>query len=750
MNTIKSKPNSLNKSNKFSISNSRNEESSFTRGGGASKVGVGKNNILISNESNNTASLLNNTNSSNFKQNVSTSKNEIPLNNPNPKLKESSSMNSNSKFPKRERKKYNSVLNNNQNFNFNEMTMKKFLIEQKPNASVLNIKNFPMTQRNTTMYTTTTPSNLISNQFSFKELGKHHLLSPLNTKFSDGTTNYYNEFKMSNLKKRNTNCFDSFLQKVNGSTPLLKYNLPNILNCIIEIEKYDEYFTSYEIFVNLFSKKSSDVEFIEFKENFYYDIKCCLNDFKTLVNQQLITNKLLRSHQRLSGKYSINEIYSIIPKIAQSICPCEKILVFLLNKKEKEYVSILSRESKKEFKISVEDGFIKKIQKDKKVIVLDQAMNNHDFPSGFKEMDKFFDINSSSIMLVPMFINTEDNEFNFNFNNTNYMAFNNISSTNLKYNNQSNNNLNISISNSNLNSKYNLKSTANQDSKYLIGFVYFINKKQLNEKKLKSEITLNQELKEFKENEMSNDYLSTKPKKQEQTEIESKDFSLYYSKMMKNYNKNTFTKDDESVCGLFSKQATNLICMTYELNQLANQEYKLQKSLFLIQRITTEKPEFLFSILIANLKKLFLTNNVQIIIPCEVYCKINTEGDDYDKKVEFNYLRILDGKELKINSLCGIVSYVMNSKHYLFVNNCKDNTIYNPMIDLEGCETLFTFPLTNLESQQVSSIIQIEYLPMRVPWDNDSAISGLFPFDNDIIEMISPSIKTLLEKTDSK
>lgn len=559
--------------------------------------------------------------------------------------------------------------------------------------------------------------------------------------FNNTGINFYNDLKLSSLGNSN-NKLDSVLLKVNGPIPLLKYNLQHVRMVFSELLKYQKCISSLENFNQLFSNPTeesnnnsylktdkinynNDIENeIITKEEVFYVIKCLVNDFKNLVKHQLVTNKLLKSQQKLNGKHNINEIYSVISNVANSICPCEKIILFLYDKKNQEFFTKMPLDQYKELKIPVKDGFLNNVLNDGKTIVLDQAMKHPDFPKGFKTINKILDIKSQSIMVVPIF----------------YYGDSGIKSYNTHDNKKGHNsNINTGIAKlSNKTTKYN-----NTFYRKLMGIIYFINKKTIDTnipQEKENNAMDNNTAMSFKSPSTFNDNIKTNNKYVQITEPNSNP---------------SFNMDDESISIIFSKQVSNLISFAYDLNEIANQDYKLNKAVSLIQRLMSEKKEMIYWILINSLKKIFLTEQVQVIIPVKNNKKtdasnLNSDHQKSNNKLNnicidnYSFLRISDGKETFVSKVSGLIGHVFNSKHYYFVYDSKNSMLYNPMIDLEAANMIYTFPIIN-KNLEIKAIVQFEYSPLRVPWDNDGLIHSLSSYDNDIIDMINTSVNKLLE-----
>ena len=565
--------------------------------------------------------------------------------------------------------------------------------------------------------------------------------------FSHSGISFYNDFKMNSIENNLRN-LDSIMVKVNGNISLLKYTKENIINYYNEMSKFTSKLSSFENFKEVFISDKRDEE----KEELYYNIRCLYLDFKTILNHQIINNKLLKTQQKLSGKYDINQIFSVISNSALSIINCEKIIVFLYNKKQIEFFTKLNNNKTKELKLDGKEGFIKNVIVDGKILVIDQAMNHPDFPKSFKTIDKILDLKTSSVMIVPIFYyNQEKNKSKKSntsvYNNSFYRKLIGI----IYFVNKKENEINEVFMNSNTK---NDKDTANLSQ----------NNKTLNLRKTIHHKTIKQNLQDLeisKNSQHRNSMYHSNNSGGSKTGLSINNENVSND----NFNKSSFTSDDESVAYIFSKQASSLISFSYDLNLFNNQEYKLNKALHLVQRLLSEKKDLVYSIVVSSIKKIFLTDYVQVIVPNyenvtfsdkeESGLKSNKATIESSKEKEVKYTtkemvtsfkRIIDGNESKINKLSGIIGHVFNSKLSSFVNECKNNMHYNPMIDLEGCSILYTFPILN-NDLKVIVIFQFEYTPFRVPWENDGIIHSLFPFDNDIIEMISPTISKVLSDT---
>lgn len=461
---------------------------------------------------------------------------------------------------------------------------------------------------------------------------------------------------------------DSFLTTVNGQIPLTKYTLDYSIAAVQELQKTKLLMSSYSTFISIFTDPENSK-----KEQLYYNIKCIINDFKNLIENLTVTNNLLKAQQKFNERRSIDELFDVVEKVCSKIINCSRAVLFLYDKKSDEYFTIIKRSSeKREIRLSGKEGFVKNLRVQEKPIVVDQAFSQFEFTSGFKLIDKELEVKTISLMIYPVYAYKSDTAESSNLEKTKKV---------------------ISLS-----GKYN-KSFYRKHA----GFLMLINKK---------------EVKPHTSNPNSSNIFS--PSKSrfslEETQAANPSFNI----------------DDEAIANVLSKQISTLLDIVYSYQRFSNKEYKLNKTLELIQRVSIENKKSFLGQLISTMKKLFLTDKVQVVI-CE----------------KDNFLRITDEKDIEVAKLEGLINHAFQTKQPTFTNDAKNNMMYNPMFDIDGCDTIYTAPILrqtdlNNDLTQIRGIIQFEYLSNQVPWENDVIYHSLTSFDNDLIDVLLPAISNSL------
>lgn len=440
-------------------------------------------------------------------------------------------------------------------------------------------------------------------------------------------------------------------------------------NCLSALEELK----SMRILMSSFSNFVNQFSSIDVskKEKLYYDLKCIINDFKYLVENLFVSNNLLRAQQRFNENRSIDEMFETVEKVCTKIMNCSRVLFFLYDIKNDEYYTLVKRTTGRRYiRISGKEGFAKNLRSQEKSLVIDQAFSQVEFTSGFKLVDKELDIKTMSLMLSPVFVFKPDTG-----------------------------DQTINDKGRRLSTKYNKNFYRKQ-----AGFLMFINKKDT------------QQLHHF--NPSGGDSLLSPSK----SKFSQEDFMASVP---------SFNIDDESVAGILTKQISNLLDIVYCYQNFSNKEYKLNKTLELIQRLSTDNKKSFISHLISTIKKLFLTDKVQVVVTQE----------------NGSFLRVSDEKDGEFNKLEGILSHVYVSKQPIFTSDAKNSMMYNPMFDIDGCDTIYTAPILlqiDNNTSEIKGIIQLEYIISQAPWEDGALCHSLTSFDNDLLEVLLPTISNAL------
>lgn len=567
---------------------------------------------------------------------------------------------------------------------------------------------------------------------------KNNIKSSLYNHINTNGMYFYDDFKFNNANF-------SFLKEINGTTPIIKYKVNNIIPVLRELHYIEEYLNK-SLFLDLSINDEADV-----KEKKYY-LNTILNDFKLLLKNAFLSNNLLKVQLKLQNRISPDELYNFIEKTGDIVNPSEKIILFILNKKRKCFITKTLKNE--EYIIKFSDISFVSLLLERKCIILDNINDHPNFPKQLKLIDREFNTNTQSVLISPIFssvIRSKDSS------NTNSKLGENYKSSNF-----------INKSHDFLKSNF-------------IGFLYFINKQPIKESEFDpftQNSKLNSKLLLSNSNEKCSVSITNKSSIKLETEVEA-----IKKKSIDNYNLNLFSgnsksynSDDESICNNFSKLVSICISNSYREDEFLNQDYKLKKSLSMIQMLNSnDNQKNILSLIINGFKKIFFTDHVQIVIPLfnekELrnkqkiqFSSKNISNNNSFKKLEgeerivqdddnktniykngSNYLIYKEGKEIKTSNLKGIIGNVSEKKNFHFTNDCKNHVLFNPMIDLDGCSNLCTIPFLD-EKMNLAGIIQFEYILMKVPWENDCLIHGLSRFDNDIIDTLSHEISIALKK----
>lgn len=188
-----------------------------------------------------------------------------------------------------------------------------------------------------------------------------------------------------------------------------------------------------------------------------------------------------------------------------------------------------------------------------------------------------------------------------------------------------------------------------------------------------------------------------------------------------NNHKIRFDSNDEIVGNILSKQISSFLRISCFKTEFSEKEYKLKKAMGLVYKVTSLHKSFSVSIFISEIKKLFLTNHVQlIVIPDndkddkhrnkdtrkEDKSAFNNSGiimssTNYKKAsiIENNLrgpkkiLKINMDNESEITELTGLIAYVYKTKNSLYVVNRQNNTKYNPHFDIDTTSPIITYPI---------------------------------------------------------
>lgn len=592
---------------------------------------------------------------------------------------------------------------------------------------------------------------------------------------------FYDNFKLNS--KVNYEKTNSILEEINGKIPFVKYDKFNISLIETEVKKYISIMSSYNSFIEYIG--NSIYNYIKIKQNvidnknytddittesnkesvedFYYFMRCIIKDFICLTKNILNTNNLIYSMKKFNNKYTLDELFRLVYKTVPKILNCKKAILFLYNKKDNIYFSYINQDStiknsnvtneenngnnlssnfsnidyrnKNIITISGNEPLLKDnlTNLNIKPIILDKAYSHFSIDSDLRKLNKELNITSNTLMIVPVYSYG-------------------------KYEKDTNNVVILDEAkkkahiNARIKFRFNSEDNLNKNFyKKLSGILILINKSNQHD-------TLGLESKDSSNyinnwnnnnNKYSNSYfkLNSKSSKKNSVLSVAKDSKIEDNKLKIDNNNNnlfdnekskilSFNSNDESSALIISQQISNSINMTFTYTAFNNKEYKISKVLELINYCNSNySKDHIVLNLISTITKIFVSDKVQIVLPIK--------KDDVDKYASYSA-----EKYIEYDNLTGLVEYSYTNKQPIFVFDSKDNNIYNPLNDIESCNTLYTTPIfknkDNYSLPYIVGVLQFEYYMYQVPWENNIRYYGLTSFDNELLESVLLAVSNVL------